>query len=70
MEKLYDYVYRILFIGSFVLAGLSGWEKLVNIFGYTVLRNYSPWRILELSTIGLLSADLSSLTAACSSACF
>ncbi len=54
MEKLSSIVCRILFIGSFVLAGLAVWEKLANIFGYTLLRVYSPWHILEFSAIALL----------------
>ncbi len=54
MEKLSSIVSRILFIVSFVLAGLAVWEKLANIFGYTFLRIYSPGRLLEFSAIALL----------------
>ena len=53
MEKLSSLVSRILFIGSFVLAGLAVWEKLANMIGYTLLRVYSPWRLLEFSAIAL-----------------
>ena len=53
MEKLTSLVSRVLFVGSFVLAGLGVWEKLANIFGYTVLRIYSPWRLLELAAIAV-----------------
>jgi len=53
MEKLSSIVSRILFIGSFVLAGLAVWEKLANTIGYTVLRVYSPWRLLEFAAIAL-----------------
>ncbi len=54
MEKLSSIVCRILFIGSFVLAALAVWEKLANIFGYTLLRVFTPWRLLEFSAIALL----------------
>jgi hypothetical protein len=53
MEKLSSLVSRILFIGSFVLAGLAVWEKLANMIGYTLLRVYSPWRLLEFAAIAL-----------------
>ncbi len=53
MEKLSSIVSRILFIGSFVLAGLAVWEKLANMIGYTLLRVYSPARLLEFAAIAL-----------------
>jgi hypothetical protein len=53
MEKLSSLVSRILFIGSFVLAGLAVWEKLANMIGYTLLRVYSPGRLLEFAAIAL-----------------
>ncbi len=53
MEKLISLVSRILFIGSFILAGIAVWEKLANIFGYTVLRSYAPGRLLEFAAIAL-----------------
>ena len=53
MEKLISLVSRVLFVGSFVLAGLVVWEKLVNIFGYTMLRGFSAWRLLEVAAIAL-----------------
>ena len=54
MNQFTSVVSRVLFIGSFVLAGLAVWEKLANIIGYTVLRVYSPWRLLEFAAIALL----------------
>ena len=47
---------RILFAGSFVLAGLAVWEKLANSLGFTLtfLRGYAPSRLLELSAVALL----------------
>ena len=54
MNQFTSVVSRVLFIGSFVLAGLAVWEKLANIFGYTVLRAYSPWRLLEFAAVALL----------------
>ena len=53
MKQFTSVVYRVLFIGSFVLAGLAVWEKLANIFGYTVLRSYTPGRLLEFAAIAL-----------------
>ena len=53
MNQFTSVVSRVLFVGSFVLAGLAVWEKLANIFGYTVLRIYSPWRLLEFAAVAL-----------------
>ena len=54
MEKLASLVSRILFVLAFVFAAFAVWEKLANMFGYTLLRIYSPWRLLEFSAIVLL----------------
>jgi len=53
MKQFSRFISRVLFIGSFVLAGLAVWEKFANIFGYTVLRVYSPARLLEFAAIAL-----------------
>jgi hypothetical protein len=46
---------RIILYGSFALAGLALFEKLVNVMGFTFLRgSYAPGRLLEFSAIGLL----------------
>ena len=44
---------RILFVAAFVLAGLAVVEKVVNVLGYTLLRSYAPYRLLELASSGL-----------------
>ena len=55
MSKLTSLISRVLFVGSFVLAGLATLEKLANLFGYTVIRpTYEPWRLLEFAAIALL----------------
>ena len=53
MKQFISVVSRVLFVGSFVLAGLAVWEKLANFFGYTVLRSYTPGRLLEFAAIAL-----------------
>lgn len=54
MKQLTSIVCRVLFIVSFLLAALSVFEKLVNLSGYTLLRGYDPWRVLEWSAVALL----------------
>jgi hypothetical protein len=55
MSDLTSLVSRVLFVASFVLAGLATLEKLANLFGYTVLREmYEPWRLLEFAAVALL----------------
>lgn len=54
MKQFTSIICRILFIASFVLAGLGIGEKLVNLFGYTFLRAHDPWRVLEVSAVALL----------------
>ncbi len=54
MEQLTSIVCRILFIASFLLAGITVLEKLANLSGYTFMRGYDPWRVLELSGVALL----------------
>lgn len=54
MIKLTSLFSRILFIGALVLAFLAVWEKLANIFGYTILRIYTPGRLLEFAAIAVL----------------
>ena len=53
MKQFTSVLYRVLFVVSFVSAGLAVWEKLANLFGYTVLRVYSPARLLEFAAIAL-----------------
>ena len=54
MKKLTSIICRILFIASFILAGIGIWEKLANLCGLTLLRGFDPWRFLELSAVALL----------------
>jgi hypothetical protein len=54
MKQLTSIVCRILFIASFVLAGVAAFEKLVNLAGYTLLRGRNPWGVLEFASVALL----------------
>jgi len=54
MKQLTSIVCRLFFITSFVLAGSSVSEKLANLLGLTLLRVYSPWRLMEFSVVALL----------------
>jgi len=55
MSDLTSAISRVLFVTSFVLAGSAVLEKLVNLFGYTVLQErYEPWRLLEFAAVALL----------------
>ncbi len=47
---------RVLFVGSFALAGIAVFERLANLFGFTlaIARMYSPFRFLELAAVALL----------------
>ena len=54
MEQITSIVSRIIFVASFFLAGIAVLEKLLNLLGFTFLRGYDPWRILELAAVALL----------------
>jgi uncharacterized membrane protein YphA (DoxX/SURF4 family) len=54
MSKLRSLVGRVLFGVAFVFAGLGVLEKVANFLGYTIMRSYSPWRLLEFAGITLL----------------
>ena len=46
---------RVFVIGAFALLALAISEKVVNVCGYTLLREfYTPWRLLEFAAVGLL----------------
>jgi len=53
MKQLSSIDCRLFFITSFVLAGSSVSEKLANLLGLTLLRVYSPWRLMEFSVVAL-----------------
>ena len=56
IDQLSKTASRILFVGSFVLAGLAALEKFVNLFGFTltIAGGYAPSRLLELAAVALL----------------
>ena len=55
MKQLISLVSRILFVGAVLLTGLAVWEKLVNSFGFTLLRGVQePWRLVQYSVVVLL----------------
>jgi hypothetical protein len=55
MSQLTSLINRTLFVVAGLLACLALWEKLANLFGYTVLQGmYAPWRLLEFAAVSLL----------------
>ena len=54
MKQLTSIVCYFLFIISFLLTGVTVFEKLANFWGFTFLRGQDPWRVLELSAVALL----------------
>jgi preprotein translocase subunit SecY len=55
ISKLTSILNRILFVGCFLMAGLALWERLLNLFGFTVLGGaYAPSRMLAFSGVGVL----------------
>ena len=55
MKRFETIVRRIFFFGAFVIAAVAVLEKVSNFFGYTFLKDYyTPWRLLEISAVGLL----------------
>ncbi len=54
MDKLNSFICRVLFVVAFVLAGLAILEKVFNVLGYTLLRSYSPGRLVEFAAVILL----------------
>ena len=56
IDQLSKTASRILFVGSFVLAGFAALEKFVNLFGFTltIAGGYAPSRLLELAAVALL----------------
>jgi len=54
MQRFTSVASRVLFVAAFALAGLAVWEKVAQLFGYTLLRSsYTPSRLLEYSTVAL-----------------
>lgn len=54
MSNLSSLVNRSLFTLAFVLAALAVVEKLANLLDFTLLRGYSPSRLLEVAVVALL----------------
>ena len=54
MTAFVSLISRALFVLAFVLAAVAIWEKLANFAGMTLLRIYSPSRLLELSVVILM----------------
>ena len=55
INKITSLISRILFIASFVIAGIAVWEKLANMMGLTLTRGYySNLQLIEFSVIALL----------------
>jgi len=49
LDKLSSLFSRVLFAAAIVLMVLAVLEKIVNVNGYTIVKNYEPGRMLELS---------------------
>jgi len=55
MKQITSLISRILFIASFIIAGIALWEKLANLIGLTLTRGYySNTQLLDFSIIALL----------------
>jgi len=55
IKQITSLISRILFIASFIIAGIAIWEKVANTMGLTLTRGYySNWQLLEFSAIALL----------------
>jgi hypothetical protein len=53
MNQVLSVVGRILFAGAFLLAGLAVWEKVANLMGLTLVRIYTPARLLDFAVIAV-----------------
>ncbi|MCB1163092.1 hypothetical protein KDL67_10435 [bacterium] len=54
MTALISLVSRVCFVLAFILVGVAVWEKIANLMGMTLLRGYTPSRLLELSMVLLM----------------
>jgi len=55
MNRLTSIICRVLFIASFLMAGIAVWEKMANMAGFTLTRGlYANWQLLEFAAITLL----------------
>jgi hypothetical protein len=53
-EKNISAVSRLLFLGAFILLALSMAEVVARLCGYTILRTFSPGRLLEYAALLLI----------------
>jgi hypothetical protein len=53
-EKFIKIACRILFLTSFIIAGVAISEKVANLLGLGMLRGYPPSRLLAFSAVSLL----------------
>jgi uncharacterized membrane protein YqjE len=55
INRITSLISWILFIASFIIAGIALWEKLANLIGLTLTRGYyTNMQLLEFSVIALL----------------
>ena len=55
ITQITSLISRILFIASFIIAGIAVWEKLANMMGLTLMRGYyTNWQLFEFSAVALL----------------
>ena len=54
IAKVSSILSRVLFLVAFCLAGLAVWERLLNAFGFTLLRGYAPSRLLDFAAVAVL----------------
>lgn len=55
MQKMISALCRLIFLCSFLIAGLAVWEKVSNAMGMTLMRGFAtPSRLLDLAALGLL----------------
>jgi len=55
IKQLSSIISRILFIASFLIVGITIWEKLANRIGFTLTRGYfTNWELLEFSALALI----------------
>ncbi len=51
MSHLMSMAGRLCMLGALALAGLGALEKVLNAVGFTVLRGYDPWRLVEFAVV-------------------
>jgi len=54
MERLISVFCRFLFLVALALATIAVVEKSANLLGYTIVKIYAPWRLLEFAVVIIL----------------